>query len=229
MIFDDYLATIGCDSREAELLSLFCKDANKTRDEITDAINSLVASEGRFADKVMYHNIETVAKKLQPDGGEDYEALFYGIFSDAVWVYIERADIFEQCVSMLIAEDTALWNSWDKPEVDQDYNRVVAYNRKALRNYFVYFSSERRKWRAFFSRFNITPTEITYEEAVVRHPEYMIQLLSGLNIETKVTPERRIAKIGTSLNDLYAQIMRNQFLDDLANARAPLWADYDKL
>lgn len=227
MVFNDYLSAIGKSPRESELLSVLCKSPDASPVRVHAAVREVAAAEGRFADKIMYHNMANIVRKLLPNSGDDHEHLFFSLFAEATWIYVERTDIFEQCVSMHMAESTNLWNIWDKHDYDSDYNRIVPYDIVKLRNYFVYFSDEREKWRSFFSRFNISPLEIVYEEAAGRHPEYMRQLLAKIGVTAEAQFERRIARIGTPLNLLYANMMRNQLMFDVVNGNEELWKSYE--
>ena len=227
MIYDDFLAAQRLASRESEMLHQLSK-TRPSRDVLQNVIAEREQVEGLFSDKIMYHQIDAVSDMLDP-GNDDRERAFHTAFQGATWVYIERIDIFSQAVSMMMAERTSLWNSWDGENVEK-YNDYVPYDRVALRNYFVYFSEERQRWKNFFDRFQISPHRITYEEAVDRFENYLLPLFRECNIEKiEKAQARRINKLGNDLNVTYADALKNDLLFDLAIGNGDLWKDYTKI
>ena len=137
---------------------------------------------------------------------------FHDFFRDAVWVYIERQDIFSQAASMYIAEATKLWEM--RIGDQQDTARPppdVPYDQAKLRDQYRKFDAERVGWRSVFRHYGISPLTITYEDAVSRYPDYLSPLFErcGLTMVHPI-PQRRLVKVGTTLNDVFAARFREE-------------------
>lgn len=135
---------------------------------------------------------------------------FYNFFRDAIWVSVERQDVFAQAVSMYLAETTKLWEiRRDKAAVPAEPRLPPPYDRAKLLVYLQKFIEERAQWPRFFSHYNISPLRLTYEDAVGNYPGYLDEVFAatGLTRAEKLV-ERRLLKVGDATNDQYAQRLR---------------------
>jgi LPS sulfotransferase NodH len=135
---------------------------------------------------------------------------FYAFFRESIWVHIYRRDIFAQAASMYIAQTTQLWESrvgrddperLQRPDVPFDSARMITqYNQ---------FKAELDGWKNFFRHYGITPITIAYEDAIASYPTYLDELMQATGLpRVDPVPERRLRKVGTSLNDEFAARLR---------------------
>jgi LPS sulfotransferase NodH len=147
---------------------------------------------------------------------QDFDA-FYNFFPNAVWVLVERRDLFAQAVSIHVAETINLWeirrnsmpsSAEPRPRPPYDRLRLLGYLRK--------FITQREQWHRFFDHYKISPLRLTYEDAVDNYPGYLDEVfaVTGLVRAEKVS-ERRLVKVGDVTNEHYARLLRDDALLDL--------------
>lgn len=227
MIVDDFRNVIGADTAPAELLyeNIIRNKATLPWSDVWNNLNANWAAHGYFIDKVMFHytpmisafidrgSIDGVRRCLKFDPGL-FDA-FHTFFTDAVWVYIDRHDVFAQAVSMYLAESTEVWfRPVHRPpggtpaEVDYDYDR--------LREYLSGFLAEKEQWQLFFRHYNIQPIRFSYEDAAAEYPHYLSALVERTGLRMVNTPPpRRLAKVGDERNEKFARFLRDDVVAQL--------------
>jgi LPS sulfotransferase NodH len=229
MVFDDLLNVMGYPPRDSERLYV-----QIVRDKTTEPWEAVWADvrahnhlAGYTVNKVMFHYTPQIssfiagtpvvkARRFFEFRPELFDA-FHVFFRDAIWVYVERRDVFAQAVSMYLAEATGRWEiraGTSRPA--QPRRPDVRYDRVKLRDHLTQFLAERAQWPRLFDHYGIKPLRIEYEDAVARYPAYLDELLvtAGLEVSEPV-PERRMFKVGTDLNHAYADTLRTEVLTEL--------------
>jgi LPS sulfotransferase NodH len=87
----------------------------------------------------------------------EYDAWPYG-FDNWHWIYIDRHDILQQSISLVIAEQTGSWNTLmhRSGNVNLDIKTIIDRMHVNLQ--------DKKRWSIFFSTMNIEPCRIYYEE-----------------------------------------------------------------
>jgi trehalose 2-sulfotransferase len=228
MMLDDLLNIAGRWGADGEILrnALLATDPSRSFPLPNwDAAWKMAREKNRVQDllvlKVMFHytpylsaaiNGELPARQppvpsFEP---EQFDA-FYNFFRDAIWVSVERRDVFAQAVSMYLAESTKLWEiRRDKAPLAAEPRPAPPYDRDKLMVYLRQFLAERAQWPRFFSHYNISPLRLMYEDAVDNYPGYLDEVFAatGLKRAEKLV-ERRLLKVGDATNEQYARLLRN--------------------
>lgn len=229
MIFDDLLNLLGHSRADGELLYTTII-RNRTKQSWQDAwpsIREMTTFGDMTINKVMFHYVAHLSGFIagvrverprpvlvfDPERFED----FHLFFRDAIWVYVERLDVFAQAVSMYLAEATDVWERLPaSPDACVQSIRRIPYNREILKDYMHNFLKEREGWCNFFKYYNIDFMKITYEDAVANYPDYLFELLARVGAHVQVPyPERRMLKLGDALNDRFAAQLRDDVLTEL--------------
>jgi LPS sulfotransferase NodH len=142
---------------------------------------------------------------------------FYNFFADAIWVYLERRNVFAQAVSMYLAETTNTWHKFvGEPQQSGVPTAAVGYEYEKLKRYLDRFLAEREQWQHFFRHYKITPIRISYEEAASGYPHYLNELLDRIGLKMLETPPpRREMKMGDQRNEEWAEFLRNDVILEL--------------
>jgi LPS sulfotransferase NodH len=226
MVFDDLLNVMGCEPRNAEWLY-----ERIVREKTTDPWQAVWAEvrernhvAGFTVNKVMFHYTPQISAFIAGNPVVKVQRFlefkpglfdaFHAFFRDAIWVYVERRDVFAQAVSMYLAEATALWEIRAGPSPPRRLD--VRYDRVKLRNHLKSFLAERTQWPLLFEHYGIKPLRIEYEDAATRYPAYLDELLAraGFCVREPV-PARRLFKVGTDLNHRFAEALRTDVLTEL--------------
>ena len=183
--------------------------------------------QGYFMDKIMFHYTPLISAFIERDSIAGVQTSikfqpelfdsFYKFFADAIWVYVDRRDVFAQAVSMYLAEATQIWERHrGAQEAASAPPFEVRYNSEKLLRYLRTFLAEREQWQLFFRHYKIKPIRISYEEAVPGYPHYLKELLDKTGIQMVETPApRRLLKIGDEVNEKWAEYLRNDVIADL--------------
>jgi LPS sulfotransferase NodH len=227
MIVDDLRNVTGCETGVNEIFYDYIarKKAIIPWKTLWATVSAQNAVHGYFIDKIMFHytplisafigrnSIEGVHRclKFEPDLFDH----FYNFFARAVWVYVDRRDVFAQAVSMYLAEATQIWEHSDRL-ADQPPPPAIGYDYGKLQQYLRGFLTEREQWQVFFRHYNIEPIRITYEDAVAGYPHYLKGLLDKTGLPVIETPPpRRYVKVGGELNERWGQLLRNDVIAEL--------------
>lgn len=179
---------------------------------VKDQLCSIINAErkGLFIENIMYDHAVIVSNKISVSEHDDVLTPFYHFFRNAVWVMVQRIDIFEQSISRYFAAKS---NVWDKRYIkNENYNDSIPYNFNEIMYHCSWIYDSKKKWQIFFRAHNIEPIVIYYENAKDTYPDYLRPIFKKLHIEfpTKM-PERRMKKLGNKRN----QIFKEKVLDDL--------------
>jgi LPS sulfotransferase NodH len=228
MMLDDLLNVAGRWGADGEILrnALFTTNVAKAY-PVPDwaAAWSLARSKNRVQHvivlKVMFHYVAYLDAAIRgalparrppvPDFTPERFDAFHEFFRDAIWVSIERRDVFAQAVSMYLAEATQLWEIKAASPPQPGAMRPPPYDRERLEVYLRAFTRERAQWPQFFAHYGITPLRLTYEDAVDNYPRYLDEVFAATSLKRAPTvPERRFVKVGSVINEQYARRLRDE-------------------
>ncbi len=231
MICDDLFNVAGGPPVDAErLYSLIIRQrASESWRDVWDTVQEKNRVQDRIVVKVMYHYTPYISDVIAGRGLSsrtppvftfDPERLapFYGFFSDAVWVHIERSDVFAQTVSIYMAEQSKVWERRARDgDLKADLFSAVEYDREKLLGRVKLFMAERAMWPRFFEQFGIDPIRIHYEVASETYPGYLDELVetSGLQPVSPVPP-RRMLKVATAKNAQFIEQLRRDLQEEQA-------------
>jgi LPS sulfotransferase NodH len=253
LVLDDFLNVVGSVRLNSEILyeQIALKKTQLPWSELWNEIREGNTVHDYFFGKVMFHYIPLISRFMERSStaGVVYPCLkfvpeqfdsFRNFFADAIWVYIDRRNVFAQTVSMYLAETTNVWerlleaqqNGVSVPvesvnpaeAVSRNPSRrsgvlpgaVVRYEYEKLKGYLQGFLSEREQWQLFFRHYKITPIRISYEEAAAAYPQYLKELLDKTGLHAvDAPPPRRMLKVGGQRNDEWAEFLRNDAIAEL--------------
>jgi LPS sulfotransferase NodH len=134
---------------------------------------------------------------------------FHDFFRNATWVWITRRDIYEQAVSMYVAESLKLWEARASTPDSVRMQERPPYDRARLLVYLEQFAAERAQWPRFFQHYQISPIRLTYEDAAANYPGYLDEVFAAAGLARAAElEERRMLKVGNATNAEYAQLLR---------------------
>jgi LPS sulfotransferase NodH len=247
LVFDDFLNLIGQQRRDSEILynKIILAQDKQPWNEVWDEVRTLNTVHSYFVGKVMFHYAGKISSFIQgnsPAGPWDHEFTperfnaFHDFFSDAIWVYIDRRNVFAQAVSMYLAEATNVWEKLlvapgvaltsgsDTHSVEPELSdsslkssgSPVRYEGEKLKGYLKGFLAAREQWQIFFQYYKITPLRISYEDAVSCYPHYLQELLDKVGRPmVDAPPPRRMLKVGGKRNEEWAEFLRNDVIAEL--------------
>lgn len=220
MVVDDFVNLAGYERSESEAFyaQVLAQDENGAMSwqQAYETVRRFREGKGPvFYDKVMFHYLHKLSRKIDPVAHDGSCAPFAKFFSDATWVFIRRANIFEQSVSKYVAEEL---NIWDKRATkDDQFNLSMEFNVEKAKGYARALAKEDRRWVWFFRKNGITPIEIYYEDAVENFPHYLAPLFNAAGVDGAfdTPPERRMQKLGNRRNVVLSDILRDSTIRDL--------------
>ncbi len=217
MIVDDFQNVTG--RRLSETESFYHHVIAKGVTDWTEAIGLLQrhrAPEAIFFDKVMFPYLPKLSHMIAPAAKPGGATHFAKYFAKATWVYIRRANIFEQTVSKYTAETL---NVWDAAQARKGFNDGLSFDLDIANGYMRGFLKEDSQWLAFFRRHAIQPIQIYYEDAVPNYPHYLAPVIeaAGLDINLANVGPRRRKKVGNARSAVLADVLKNMVLRDLVS------------
>lgn len=250
LVFDDFLNVVGSGRLNSEILyeRTALKKTQLPWNELWNELEALNRVHDYFLGKVMFHYTPLVSGFIERNSTSRvvYPCLkfspglfdgFRNFFADAIWVYVERRNVFAQAVSMYLAETTNVWEKLrgDGVKVHMDGTdpieavsrnpsrrsgvppgSVVRYEYAKLKGYLQGFLREREQWQLFFQHYKITPIRISYEEAASGYPQYLKELLDKTGLHAvDAPPPRRMLKVGGQRNAEWAEFLRNDVIAEL--------------
>lgn len=102
------------------------------------------------------------------------------------WIYLHRADLLGQAISLVIAKQTGSWRS-GAPSA-----RTPAYDSRAIGEELASLARDDARWRIYFARRGLQPLELTYE-TVVADPQAAVDsaaALMSLGVPATIDPSR---------------------------------------
>lgn len=218
MMVDDFQNLTGRSRTESEgffRLVLAPGIEPMTWEEALDRVKHHRRNEAVFFDKVMFHQVHRLAAMIEKEKNTAMGHPFAEVFADATWVYIRRANIFEQAVSKYIAEELQVWDAADAKS--SDFNAKFEFNIDIARIHLKALLQEDNNWRHFFRTHGIKPIQVYYEDAVANFPGYLAPVFEAVGIEFDPSKagERRMQKVGNERNNTLADILEKMMLRDL--------------
>ncbi|HUD65113.1 MAG TPA: Stf0 family sulfotransferase [Candidatus Sulfotelmatobacter sp.] len=250
LVFDDFLNVVGSGRLNSEILyeRTALKKTQLPWNELWNELKELNRVHDYFFGKVMFHYTPLVSGFIERNStsGVVYPCLkfipelfdsFRNFFADAIWVYVERRNVFAQAVSMYLAETTNVWEKlqgdavpacMDGADTIEAVSRnpsrrsgvppgcVVRYEYEKLKGYLQGFLREREQWQLFFRHYKIAPIRISYEDAASAYPQYLRELLDQTGLQAvEALPPRRMLKVGGQRNAEWAEFLRNDAIAEL--------------
>jgi trehalose 2-sulfotransferase len=238
LIYEDVFFALGQKARHSEILydRIIRRRDMRSWEEIWSEVSAINQVAGYFIDKVMFHYVGVIARFIEHGSAADLQSVqqfepaafdhFQQFFADAIWVYVERRDVFAQAVSMCLAETTQIWEQRvSRPPKAAATGADLGYQYTRFKRYLDHFLHERRQWQLFFHHYRIDPVRIYYEDAIADHPEYLRELINRAGLQIVESPlPRRLIKLGNELNDQLATYLRNDLIIDLYARGVPATA-----
>lgn len=215
MVVDDFQNVTGRAASQTEAFYHLVIDKGvKDWSLALDIVKRHRAGEAIFFDKVMFPFVIKLSEMMDPNGPPNRAGPFAKFFANAIWVYIRRANIFEQTVSKYTAE--AL-NIWDAARAAENFNATMDFDVDRAREHMRGFINEDAKWLAFFKRHGIKPIQIFYEDAVPNFPHYLAPVLTaaGLELDLAKLRPRRKQKLGNARSAVLASVLESMIQRDL--------------
>jgi len=237
MVFDDIRNVLGYGpGHDSEIFySRIIRDGTtRPWSDVWEEAKSINCVEGCFVGKVMFHYTPQISGFIERNTIAGIERClkfrpelfnsFYSFFSEAIWVYIDRRDVFAQAVSMFLAETTEIWERRLGEPLESDLSMAaIGYNYENLSRYVRDFLTEREQWQIFFQNYKISPIKISYEEAAANYPSYLTELFAAAGLEIVDSPwPRRLMKLGGPLNEKLVESLRNDVILDLYSRITPV-------
>lgn len=228
LIVDDFRNVVGSSSGANELLyeTIIRGNTELPWSQVWDKVKARNLVHGYFIDKVMFHYTPMLSAFMERNSIEGVNRClkfnpplfdkFYNFFAQAIWVYVDRRDVFAQAVSMYLAEATQLWAKPVGRSRAAAAAPAIGYDYSKLQQYLKGFLTEREQWQIFFRHYNIHPIRISYEDAATGYPQYLAELLEKTDLKMVETPRpRRLAKVGGELNERFTEFLRNDVIAEL--------------
>jgi LPS sulfotransferase NodH len=222
LLFDDIRNTYGYPIGNSEILINTVKSGrySDTWDNVWKRAFSINATGKYFVGNVMFHygpliddciagRPERQAKHAWTFKHEDWEA-FYKFFRNAIWIYLEREDVYAQAASMYMAQMSNFWTRQRGTPEEQNYSEPeLKYDYPALSRIYKGFVNEKENWQKFFQHFRIDPIRFSYEMITSRYPDYLQPLLLRIDLQPRMLgPERRMIKTGGAVTKRLADQLR---------------------
>jgi len=124
-------------------------------------------------------------------------------------IYITRRDEIAQAVSLMVANQTGAFFSF------QEDKREPAYDYDAILNNMIHIQEVKRQWEEIFQKEDITPLRLVYEE-INTDTLALIADFIGIDFDTSLvtTTAPRIKKQGGSVNKEWATRFRSEMEDN---------------
>ena len=215
MIVDDFQNVTGRKLTQTEAFyHLVIAKKITDWDQAIGVLQQFRAGEAIFFDKVMFPHLPQLARMIAPEAKASGAMHFAKYFANATWVYIRRANIFEQTVSKYTAESL---NVWDSSQAKTGFNDAINFDLDRAMDYMRALIREDHQWLTFFRRHDIRPIHICYEDAVPHYPHYLAPVLkaAGLDVDLAKAGPRRKKKVGNQRSAILADVLQNMVLRDL--------------
>jgi LPS sulfotransferase NodH len=215
MIVDDFQNVLGRVESETEAFyHLAIEKGVKDWPKALGIVQQHRSDEAIFFDKVMFPFLPILSHMIAPNGPPNRTAPFAKFFENAVWVYIRRANIYEQTVSKYTAE---ILGVWDAEMASDGFNDSMEFDIDVARDYLRGFIQEDAQWLEFFRRHRISPIQIYYEDAVPNFPHYLNPIIAaaGLTIDFANLRPRRKQKLGNARSAVLAGVLERMVQRDL--------------
>ncbi|MGH3170155.1 MAG: Stf0 family sulfotransferase [Trebonia sp.] len=133
------------------------------------ALTAGSTANGVFGARIMWGTMTELAVKLRgvyPDVGTGDPGLLERAFGTARYIYLWRADVLRQAVSLVRAEQTGFWHDTGEPGQPEQLapERKPRYDAAAIREHMREIGQHNAAWRAWFAAAGIRPQPVRYED-----------------------------------------------------------------
>ncbi|MAT94464.1 MAG: hypothetical protein CME59_17955 [Halioglobus sp.] len=129
-------------------------------------------------------------------------------FPHVRWLLVERVDLLSQAVSLHIAEQTAVWHSFQ-----EDTGKKPAYNYKRIRELLLGISDNYAASASLLSLCGVTPYHITYEQFVADPEAETTKIAQAMGAGENIRIKRKRLQLRKQANEINEEF-RLQFLRD---------------
>jgi LPS sulfotransferase NodH len=182
------------------------------------------STNGVFGAKLMFNQLDelqALAGRLPELSGLETNVLLERLFGGPRYIWISRRDVVRQAVSMWKALQTRRWRADD----GDDESVAPQYRFEAIDHLVRRFDAEERGWRSLFSRHQLQPLVIAYEDQLVADPDATVrQALEWLGVSPP--PEWRAKQVtrrqsDTDSDDWVASYHRDRAAHDSSRRALP--------
>ena len=189
-------------------------DLVKNRDEpfapekyLKATIKAGSTNNGVFAMRIMWGSIKDVVEminKAYPSlNGNDYE-LIQQIFGRVRFVYVKRNNTVAQAVSLVKALQNNVWHISNERDDSKNASQAeLYYDFEEIDRNVKEIKEHNEEWNKWFSRNNITPYEVIYEDLIDNQSETTMDILKYLEItlpEEKIQTRASNKKLSDNIN-----------------------------
>ncbi|GAA2052904.1 trehalose 2-sulfotransferase [Williamsia deligens] len=150
---------------------------------------------GVWGGKLMWNQTTVLCRRVRDLlGGREpllREAVHAVLDVDPVWVYVHRADVAGQAVSMWRAVQT---QSWTAGESERD--STAEYHLGAIAHLAEYFVAQQRAWEGWFAREGIDPVRVEFDELVADPTSTTGRVLDAIGLDPRLAPPPPLRRQG---------------------------------
>jgi LPS sulfotransferase NodH len=115
------------------------------------------------------------------------------------WIFLHRADLLGQAISLLLAKQTGQWRSTD------GVRAAASYDADAIEREIAEIARDNADWRAYFARNGLDPLELRYEDLVTA-PEATVRSVAALlRVDEASAIDPSLIDVGIQRDDLNQQ------------------------
>ncbi|MEH3155043.1 MAG: Stf0 family sulfotransferase [Gordonia paraffinivorans] len=170
------------------------RDAQQWRDDVR---GQGVGENGVWGGKLMWNQTSVLCHRVRDllGGREPLLRVAVGavVGVEPVWVYVHRADVAGQAVSMWRAVQTQEWTAGAS-----ERDAHAEYHLGAIAHLAEYFVAQQRAWEGWFSREGIDPLRIEFDELVADPTATTARVLDVLGLDPRLAPPPPLKRQGDS-------------------------------
>ena len=216
MIVDDFRCTGVLGNPEEYFIPWEGQSIIEPEEEFKKIIQRASTSNEVATIKVMANQLEHIERNLanasraKSKNVDDIFPHCKELFKAALFIRVERLDIVSQAISRHVAYSTGKYHHVDNSSdfipgnsvsSNKAYNAEVKFNRDKINKYVLTICKERALWantmKNWGREFDVT---LVYEECV-NDRGFLEDICSLLSVENQNLRERKLKKLGNSLND----------------------------
>jgi LPS sulfotransferase NodH len=168
------------------------RDARRWRDDVRE---QGVGDNGVWGGKLMWNQTSLLRDRVRELlGGREpqlREAVETVVGVDPIWVYVHRADVAGQAVSMWRAVQTQAWTAGESARDAQ-----AEYHRGAIAHLAEYFVAQQAAWEGWFAREGIEPVRVEFDELVADPTSTTARVLDAVGLDPTLAPPPPLRRQG---------------------------------